>query len=142
MYKKERRSWMKHLDFSLLDIFLYQLAFLVSYAIRFELGWAYGDELYWRLAIVTILIQVCIIFFTEPYKNILRRDKVQELKAVVVQATMVFLGIVLFMYATKQSVAYSRQMLFVFWGLTMVFSYLGHISLKIVVRTRIIRTAL
>ena len=42
MYKKERRSWMKHLDFTLLDILLVQIAFLISYAIRFELGWAYG----------------------------------------------------------------------------------------------------
>lgn len=137
MYKKERRSWMKHLDFTLLDILLVQIAFLVSYAIRFELGWAYGEELYRHLAIVTVLIQVCIIFFTEPYKSILRRDKVQEFKAVVAQCTMAFLGIILFMYATKQSAAYSRQMLFMFWGFSMVFCYMGHISLKIVVRNRI-----
>ncbi len=137
MYKKERRSWMKHLDFTLLDILLVQIAFLVAYAIRFELGWAYGEELYSHLAIVTVLIQVCIIFFTEPYKSILRRDKVQEFKAVVAQCTMAFLGIILFLYATKQSVAYSRQMLFTFWGLSMIFCYLGHISLKIVVRNRI-----
>ena len=137
MYKKERRSWMKHLDFTLLDILLVQLAFLVSYALRFELRWAYGEELYRHLAIVTVLIQVCIIFFTEPYKSILRRDKVQEFKAVVAQCTMAFLGIILFLYATKQSVAYSRQMLFTFWGLSMISCYLGHISLKIVVRNRI-----
>lgn len=138
MYKKEKRSWMKHMDFTLLDIILLQIAFLVSYAIRFELGWAYGNELYRHLAIVTVLIQVCIIFFTEPYKSILRRDKVQELKAVVAQSTMVFLGVVLFLYATKQSAVFSRQMLFGFWGLTMFMSYMGHISLKILVRKRIV----
>ena len=98
MYKKEKRSWMKHLDFTLLDICLIQLAFLVSYAIRFELGWAYGNELYWHLTIVTILIQVCITFFAEPYKNILRRDKVQEFKSVVMESSMIFFGIMLFLY--------------------------------------------
>ena len=103
MYKKEKRSWMKHWDFTLLDIGLVQLAFLISYAIRFELGWAYGNELYWHLTIVTILIQVCITFFAEPYKNILRRDKAQELKAVVKQNTMLFLGIVLFIRFCKKS---------------------------------------
>lgn len=137
MYKKEKRSWVKHLDFTLMDLLLTQLAFLLSYAIRFELGWAYSEEIYWHLAVVTVLIQVCIIFFTEPYKNILRRDKVQEFKAVISQNTMTFLGIILFLYATKQSVAYSRQMLFVFWGMAMAFGYMGHISLKIVVRNRI-----
>lgn len=138
MYKKEKRSWMKHLDFTLLDIGVVQLAFLVSYAIRFELGWAYGNELYRHLTIVTVLIQTCITFFAEPYKNILRRDKVQEFKAVVAQCSMIFFGIILFLYMTKQSSAYSRQMLFVFWGLSILFSYMGHLSLKIVVRKRIV----
>lgn len=134
MYKKEKRSWMKHLDFTVMDIILLQAAFLLSYAIRFEFTWAYNVELYRYLAFVIVLIQICIIFFTEPYKNILRRDKVQEFKAVVTQCTMAFLGIVLFMYATKQSVIYSRQLLFGFWGLSMVLSYIGHILLKIWVR--------
>ena len=137
MYKREKRSWMKHLDFTIMDIILLQVAFLLSYAIRFPVMWAYSEEIYWRLAVVTILIQVCIIFFTEPYKNILRRDKVQELKAVIGQSTMVFLGVILFMYATKQSVLYSRQMLFGFWGIAMFFSYIGHILLKIWVRRQL-----
>lgn len=134
MYKKEKRSWMKHLDFTVMDIVLLQAAFLLSYAIRFEFTWAYNVELYRYLAFVIVLIQICIIFFTEPYKSILRRDKVQEFKAVVGQCTMAFLGIVLFMYATKQSTIYSRQLLFGFWGLSMVLSYIGHILLKMWVR--------
>ena len=137
MYKREKRSWMKHLDFTIMDIILLQAAFLLSYAIRFHHMWAYGEAIYWRLAVVTILIQVCIIFFTEPYKNILRRDKAQELKAVIGQCTMVFLGVILFMYATKQSEYYSRQMLFGFWAMAMFFSYIGHILLKLWVRRQL-----
>ena len=138
MYKKERRSWMKHLDFTLLDILLVQIAFLVAYAIRFEFTWAYSEEIYRDLAYVTVLIQICIIFFTEPYKNILRRDKVQEFKAVVAQCTMAFLGVVLYMYAIKQSQVYSRQLLFGFWAASMVLSYGGHILLKMWVRKRLV----
>lgn len=137
MYKREKRSWMKHLDFTILDIILLQTAFLLAYAYRFRLVWAYGVEVYWRLAIVTALIQVCIIFFTEPYKNILRRDKAQEFTAVVGQCTGVFLGVILFMYATKQSEVYSRVMLFAFWGLAIILSYSGHILLKMWVRKRL-----
>ena len=102
MYKKEKRSWMKHMDFTIMDIILLQAAFVVSYAIRFDFGWIYSEPIYRYLTIVAVLVQVCIIFFTEPYKSILRRDKVQEFKAVVGQTTMAFLGIVLFLYATKQ----------------------------------------
>ena len=122
MYKREKRSWMKHLDFTIMDIILLQVAFLLSHAIRFAVFWAYSVDIYQRLAIVTILIQICIIFFTEPYKNILRRDKAQEMKAVITQCTIVFLGIILYMYATKQSEYYSRQMLFGFWAISMILS--------------------
>lgn len=137
MYKREKRSWMKHLDFTLMDIILLQAAYLLSYAIRFGWKWAYNEDLYRDLAVMVILLHICIIFFTEPYKNILRRDKVQEFKAVVGQCTMVFLGIVLVMYMTKQSIAYSRQMLFGFWGLAIALSYGGHIILKMWVRMRL-----
>lgn len=138
MYKKEKRSWMKHLDFTILDIVLLQAAFLLSYAFRFEFAWAYNEEIYRHLAIVTVLLQICIIFFTEPYKSILRRDKVQEFKAVAGQCTMAFLGIVLYMYATQQSVAYARIMLFGFWGISIAFCYIGHILLKMWVRKRLV----
>lgn len=137
MYKREKRSWMKHLDFTVMDIVLLQAAFLLSYAVRFSGMWAYNEEIYWHLAVVTILIQICIIFFAEPYKNILRRDKAQEFKSVIGQCTMVFLGVILFMYATKQSAFYSRQMLFGFWSLAMFFSYFGHILLKAWVRRQL-----
>ncbi len=137
MYKREKRSWMKHLDFTLMDIILLQIAYILSYAIRFEWTWVYSIDIYVHLGIVMALLQVCIVFFTEPYKNILRRDKVQEFKAVVMQCTMVFLGVVLYMYATKQSVVYSRQLLFVTWGLHMALSYVGHIFWKLYVRKQL-----
>lgn len=31
MYKKERKSWMKHLDFTILDIICLELAYALSY---------------------------------------------------------------------------------------------------------------
>ncbi len=137
MYKREKKSWMKHLDFTIMDIILLQVAYVLSYVIRFGIAWAYGEEIYLHLAIIMALLHICIIFFTESYKNILRRDKVQELKAVVAQCSMVFLGLTVYMYATKQSEAYSRQMLFGFWALSMTLSYIGHIILKTLVRRRL-----
>ncbi len=138
MYKREKRSWMKHLDFTILDIILLQLAYAISYVIRH--GWSspYANDAYQKLAVILALVQICIIFFTEPYKDILRRNRIQEIRVVITNSTMVFLGLILYMYALKQSVVYSRQMLFMFWGLGAVFSYFGHIVLKIVVRKRLL----
>lgn len=137
MYKKEKRSWMKHLDFTILDIICLQAAFIVAYMVWLGPGLIYQDILYRRLTVVLVLVQICVIFFTEPYKDILRRDKMQELKIVIISNTMIFLSLVLYMYMIKMSEGYSRMTLFMYWGLSMCFSYVGHILLKSIVRKRV-----
>lgn len=63
MYKKEKKNWLKHLDFTILDIISLQLAFIVAYV--FRLGWSlpYSSEPYERLAVVLFLIDICVVFF-------------------------------------------------------------------------------
>lgn len=43
MYRKKRRSWTKHVDFMLLDVLCMQLAFVISYIIRFGTDNPYTD---------------------------------------------------------------------------------------------------
>ena len=137
MYKREKRSWMKHLDFTLMDIICFQLAFIISYAIRFDFALAYQNEIYVRLAIVLVMIDICVVFFMESYKDILRRNHTQELRAVVVHATVVFLGMILYMFGTQQGDDFSRQTLYVYWALAIVIEYIGHCVLKIFIRKRL-----
>ncbi len=137
MYKKEKRSWMKHLDFTILDIICLQAAFIVAYMFWLGPGIIYQDALYQRLTLILVMVQICVIFFTEPYKNILRRDKIQELKVVIINTTIIFLSLILYMYMIKMSEGYSRMTLFLYWGLSMCFSYVGHILLKQRVRKRV-----
>ncbi len=137
MYKREKRSWMKHLDFTICDILCLQLAFLISYFIRFASEAPSSSDPYERLAVILIMLDICVVFFMESYNGILRRNYIQEFKAVVINCTVVFLGMVLYMYATKQSLFFSRQMLFGYWGLSMLFEYVAHCSLKRFVRRRL-----
>ena len=128
---------MKHLDFTILDIICLQMAFIISYFIRLGFTLPYKDVLYERLAVVLILIDICVVFFMESYTGILRRNHMQELRAVVINCTTIFLGMVLYLYAIKQSEIYSRQVLFVYWALSVLFVYVGHILLKRWVRNRL-----
>lgn len=137
MYKREKRSWMKHMDFTILDFLCFQFAFVISYFLRFGIKSPYEDELYSKIAVVLVLIEICVIFFTEPYKDILRRNKVQEVKAVVMNSGAVFLCLILYLYLVKQSVLYSRQMLLVFWGLSAFFGYGVRVVQKKLVRARL-----
>lgn len=141
MYKKEKKSWVKHLDFLLLDIICLELAFYGSCLIRL------GDirklpmllDYYNRLAVVVLLVDICIVFFFEAYTGILRRNRVQELKVVIVHCNLVFAFITVYLWATKQSEIYSRQVIFVFWCMAVVVEYFSRCLWKIYIRQRMIR---
>lgn len=141
MYKKQKKSWVKHLDFLILDIICLEVAFYVSCLIR--LGnlrrMPYVREYYNRLAVILLLMDICIVFLFEAYTGILRRNKVQELKAVIIHGSTLFAAITVYIWATKQSEIYSRQVILVFWGLVIVVEYFTRCLWKIYIRQRMIR---
>ena len=140
MYKKESISWLKHLDFIIMDIVFQIGAFIFAGVCR--LGWSelFLYEPINKMLIVLILIDIVVLFFVEPYKHILKRNKYQELKATVIHGTTIFLGIVLYMYTTKQSELYSRTILFLFWMFVILFEFVGHLFLKKIVRKHILNS--
>ena len=138
MYSKKKRSWVKHLDFTLVDILCIMLALLIAYVWRFEWNFDLDSnvnvDLYIRMAIIIVLIDIFVIFFTESYSGILRRNKYQELRATILHCFIVFGVYLIYMYATKQSEMYSRQLLFTYLVLVVIFEYIGRVVLKRVIR--------
>lgn len=136
MYKKNKKSWVKHLDFLLLDALCLEITFYISYMIRVDKMFRFPviQDYYDRLALVLLLLDLSIVFFTEAYTGILRRNRVQELKAVVMHCTAIFLGITVYLWVTKQSEIYSRQVILVFWAASIFVEYFGRCILKIIVR--------
>ncbi len=136
MYREEKRSWMKHLDFTVLDILCLEIALVLAYAWRFQGGWLFREDIYVKIAWIVFLIDVCVVFFTESYTGILRRNKYQELTATLGHCLVVFGGVLVYMYATKQSQDYSRLMLFVFLALSVLLEYFSRCVLKRIIRRR------
>lgn len=136
MYKKEKKSWLKHIDFTIADILCLQAAFIIAY--MFRLGWhlPYSSEPYERLTVVMILIDICVVFFFEPYNGILRRGKFQEGNACITYCTIIFLGVLVYMVATKQTEIYSRKIIFAFWIISLVLVYIERVCLKKIIRRR------
>ena len=141
MYKKQKKSWVKHLDFLILDLLCLEVTFYLSCVIR--LGNLHNDpgmsEYYNRLAIVLLLIDGCIVFLTEAYTGILRRNRLQEQKAVIFHCSTVFAVATVYVWGTKQSEIYSRQVILVFWALSIVAEYFSRCLWKIYIRQRMIR---
>lgn len=141
MYQKEKRSWVKHIDFTLVDMLALQLAYIISYFIHTERPFGplpYADEYYGRMAVIIIMVDICIVFFFESYTGILRRNKIQELKAVFIHCTLIFGAILIYMWGTKQAAIYSRQVIFVFWVLSMALVYIFRCPLKIYIRQKML----
>ena len=136
MYRKEARSWVKHLDFTFFDLLCMELSMIIAYAWRFNGKWLFLNDFYTGLAALLLLVDIVVVFFAEPYNGILRRNKYQELRATVSHCIVVFAGLLLYLYATKQSAASSRQMLG-FMGVSMVIScYAVRVLWKRLIRYR------
>ncbi len=137
MYSKKKRSWVKHLDFTIIDIACMMLALVTSYIVRFIIIGDTSDanvDLYIRMAITLVLIDIFTIFFTESYSGILRRNKYQEIRATLTHCFIVFGVFLIYLYATKQSAMYSRPLLFFYFIFSIAFEYLGRVLWKRLVR--------
>ena len=108
MYRRDAKGWLKHFDFMILDLMVLQTAFVLSYTLRH--GWVnpYWDPLYADMGTFLMLFDLVIIFFTEPFRNILKRGYYREMEAVLQQAIFVELFAVLYLFAQQAGEEYSR----------------------------------
>ena len=112
MYKKNSKSWIKHLDFIILDLICIQIAFYISYILR-QGDWnPYDVPLYRNMAIFVELADIIVIFLTEIYKNVLKRGYYIEFTCAVKQAVMLTLMSSLYLVSVQDGNDYSRAVLF------------------------------
>ena len=144
MYQEKKSGWIKHLDFMLLDLVMQELAFFTAFLLRFKGNWyienmAYRDGIYERMAVILFMIDIVVVFFTESYTGVLRRNRYQEFTHTVGHCFIVFGGLLIYMYGSRQSLYYSRSMLFMYLGLSIILEYFGRVLLKRFVRKRLIQ---
>ena len=128
----------------LLDLVMQELAFFTAFLLRFKGNWyienmAYRDGIYERMAVILFMIDIVVVFFTESYTGVLRRNRYQEFTHTVGHCFVVFGGLLIYMYGSRQSLYYSRSMLFMYLGLSIVLEYFGRVLLKRFVRKRLIQ---
>ena len=82
MYKLSNRGWLKHFDFTVVDIISLEIAFLLSYLLRFRNVYLFSDSIYSAIALLLPVLHIFIVFFSEEYSGVLRRGYLKELKEV------------------------------------------------------------
>lgn len=135
MYKQEKNVWQKHLDFIILDILCMEISYIAAYIIRHGFAAKFLQE-YIRLGFLMILIQFCVVFFTENYKNIVRRDYVEELKKTITMVSIVMIVVFVYLFLLKLSGIFSRAVLLELWGLNIFLTYVMRLCWKAIIRKR------
>ena len=135
MYTKRRPSWLKHLDFIILDWICVEFAFILSFIVRhpyFNFGGIW--EMYEDILPVLTVIHVILCLYMEPYKGVLRRGYYEEMKSVLKYVISVLLVVILYLFINKSSTNYSRTTFCIFPCFAFIMCYLVRIGWKKFIR--------
>lgn len=137
MYQKVKKGWLKHLDFELMDLVCIEIAFFIAYLIRHSGMIEDTKDWYIRLGVIMLLIQCVVVFFINDYKGILHRNAWLEFIAVIKHVTVIEAVFIVYEFIMKETDLLSRYVILVSWGLSVIFCYIGRLSLKVFLRSYI-----
>ena len=139
MYKKSKQTWLKHLDFIIWDLIVLAISYNISCLLRFG-GWIppYRRTMIFQLCLVLLLIYFCVAIFSSTHKNILRRNRWQEMRSVLVQVIITFAAFTIYMYMTQQAFMFSRTIYFITAIISAVLIYGERIIWKHILRLHLL----
>ncbi len=120
----------KHLDFIIGDIIALELAQAIMVAVSPNKLTPALYNRYLQLGILLVVINFTVIFFTDGYKDVLRRGYLKEMIAVARQMAAIFVLEVLFLFAFQLSNLYSRWILFATFFLGILLMYGERLLIK------------
>ena len=120
----------------LLEIISLQVSFLIAYYIRnaHTLTHIYNSDLYGEVACVLFLADICVIYFAETFKDVLKRSVYQELAKTFKHIALVVLMVVLVLFVMKKGGDVSRIIIMLTGGIHFVHSFLLRMAYKYVYR--------
>ena len=126
MQIKSKYSWLKHLDFMVIDLISLLICFLLSYWMKFgDLSLSSNSSEVWiRYLFLVLALNVIITLFVNPYSGILRRPFYMEIIRAFQLAVYNLLLAALAFYTFRIGIAYSREMSFYMYGLYFFLSLL------------------
>lgn len=137
MYTRQGESWVKHLDFLILDLICIQISFVVSYCFRH--GWQelpYKRSEYVLADIIICLVALIVAIIFHAYAGVLRRGMWKELAAIIKQVAITGAIVILVLFAMKETEAFSRITLFLMPVVYTVLAFPLHQILKAVILKR------
>lgn len=132
MYRKSSKGWSKHGDFILLELIILQVSFIIAFYLKNGIGTVHiwESETYRLIALILLLVDCVVIYFSETFKDVLRRGVFKELVESVKHTVLVMILTIAFIFITKKGSDVSR-IVFILTGIFhVVLSYLVRILYK------------
>ena len=124
MYRKEPQGWLKHLDFTVLNLIALHASYCMAYFIRMGTENPYHSKLYRTIAVLLTLFQLLVTIVCHIYKGVLKRGYFREAVASVKQSVLVVLLAVFVLFMMKMGAAYSRKVMALFGMIYLVMGYM------------------
>ena len=134
MYRRDTKGWLKHLDFMILDLIVLQVAFVLACILRLGIHNPYRTPLYANMSVFLLLCDLVVIFFTEPFRNVLKRGYYREMESIVQQAVFVELFAVLYLFAQQMGESFSRIIMMLMGILYVILAYISRLLWKHVLK--------
>lgn len=123
---QKNSSFLKHLDFMIIDLLSLAVSFLASYLIKLKDGISVFDRLYLIVFIWMICCGIVYIILFSPYKDVLRRGKLAELQCSFLFVVFNLIGVTVGLYIFKQGGQYSR--------IQLAYTYIFYFFLSVILR--------
>lgn len=131
MYTKGKNGLLKHLDFIIIDIICLEVAFLLAGWIRFGLENPYQRDDYLTMALMLILGDLVGAYLFNTFKNVLRRGYYLEFAATAKHTFLLAAIVMIYLFAMKAGVMYSRIFVFLMFAIYFVLSYVTRVLWRI-----------
>ena len=139
MYQKRSSSWMKHIDFILLDLAAMAVSFYIGYIIRHGMHPFWDHAIYLSMFVVLLLLDLCVAFCRDTYSGIIRRGYLEEWKDSVLHCLITCGLLLLYFFLLQRSQAYSRMTILVFALLWCLLAYVLRCLRKHQIRVRMMK---
>lgn len=124
MYKFEKNDFLNKWYFLISDLVGLQLVFLIPF---FMGEW---NDNYIRLQVISVLVQICVLFFTGAYSDIYGRGYLKEAKKVLLVQSIVFALVLAIIFAEKSFGFYSREAMIWMYLCSLAVMYAERIIIK------------
>lgn len=135
MYQKASNGWEKHMDFVLLDMVCLQLAYCLGCLIWQGVFLPLKNPMYRNMIFIFFLSQIFVTLFDDGFKNILKRDYLEEFKATVRHVVIIILFVTFYLFSTQGAQSYSRGTMLVTAELYILLTYTARCTWKTILRT-------